>query len=93
VTPGASLADGAASSPNTNRRWPNDLAKRLADSGRTVGVLNEGISNNRLLKDGTGPSVLNRFDRQSPAEWGSAHRDAAGHPERLRDVLPVSAQP
>jgi lysophospholipase L1-like esterase len=63
VTLGASLTDGVASSPNANRRWPDDLAKRLADSGRTVGVLNAGISGNRLLQDGTGPSALERFDR------------------------------
>ncbi|MEE4546568.1 GDSL-type esterase/lipase family protein [Streptomyces sp. V4-01] len=60
---GASITDGVASAQDSNRRWPNDLAARLAAGGRTVGVLNQGISGNRLLADGAGPSALNRFDR------------------------------
>lgn len=63
VTLGASITDGVASAQDDNRRWPNDLAKRLSDSGRTVGVLNQGISGNKLLTDGAGQSALNRFDR------------------------------
>jgi len=63
VTLGASITDGYASTQGANTRWPNDLAARLADAGDTVGVLNEGISGNRLLQDGTGPSALSRFDR------------------------------
>ncbi len=63
VTLGASITDGVASSGDANRRWPNYLASRLAASGRTVGVLNQGISGNRLLVDGAGQSALNRFSR------------------------------
>ena len=63
VTLGASITDGYASTQGANTRWPNDLAARLAGAGDTVGVLNEGISGNRLLQDGTGPSALSRFDR------------------------------
>jgi lysophospholipase L1-like esterase len=63
VTLGASITDGFGSGQGSNRRWPNDLAVRLAQSGRTVGVLNEGINGNRLLADGSGQSALNRFDR------------------------------
>jgi lysophospholipase L1-like esterase len=36
---------------------------RLTGSGRTVGVLNEGISGNALLHDGAGQSAINRFQR------------------------------
>ncbi|MDT7728059.1 MAG: hypothetical protein QOI21_4635 [Actinomycetota bacterium] len=68
VTLGASLTDGVASSANSNRRWPNDLAVRLTNSGRTVGVLNQGISGNRLLVDGAGQSALNRFNRDVLAQ-------------------------
>src|SRR5882757_2490652 len=73
ATLGASLTDGVASASDDNRRWPNDLAVRLANSGRTIGVLNQGISGNRLLVDGAGQSALNRFDRdvvgQSGVRW------------------------
>ncbi|MFI9387486.1 GDSL-type esterase/lipase family protein [Kutzneria sp. NPDC052558] len=73
VTLGASITDGVASGTDDNRRWPNDLATRLAQTGRPVGVLNQGISGNRLLVDGAGPSALNRFDRdvlnQPGAKW------------------------
>ena len=48
---------------NTNHRWPNDLARRLLDGNSTIGVLNQGISGNRLLSDGVGPSALERFAR------------------------------
>ena len=63
VTLGASITDGYSALPDTNRRWPNDLAKRLLDAGIEVGVLNEGISGNRLLAAGAGESAETRFDR------------------------------
>ena len=73
VTLGASITDGYASTTDANERWPNDLAVRLANSGRTIGVLNQGISGNRLLVDGSGQSALNRFNRdvlsQPGVEW------------------------
>ncbi len=70
VTLGASITDGVASSGNSNRRWPNDLAKRLSDRGTPVGVLNQGISGNRLLVDGSGQSALKRFERDVLAQTG-----------------------
>ncbi|MFH8337626.1 SGNH/GDSL hydrolase family protein [Streptomyces sp. AM6-12] len=57
---GDSLTDGTGSTPDTDRRWPDRLAARLRDHG--LGVLNAGISGNRLLRDGTGPSALTRLD-------------------------------
>jgi lysophospholipase L1-like esterase len=63
VTLGASITDGYASIADTNRRWPNDLARRLADAGLNIGVLNQGISGNRLLAAGAGDSAETRFDR------------------------------
>jgi lysophospholipase L1-like esterase len=68
VTLGASITDGVASSSDSNRRWPNDLAVRLAGANRTIGVINQGISGNRLLADGAGQSALNRFDRDVLAQ-------------------------
>ncbi|MGA2906680.1 MAG: SGNH/GDSL hydrolase family protein [Terracidiphilus sp.] len=63
VALGASITDGYASAPDSNRRWPNDLAKRLARARLKIGVLNEGISGNRLLIEGAGESAETRFDR------------------------------
>jgi lysophospholipase L1-like esterase len=63
VTLGASITDGLGSRGDANRRWPNDLAVRLHQAGRTIGVLNQGISGNRLLADGAGRSAANRFSR------------------------------
>jgi lysophospholipase L1-like esterase len=64
VTFGDSITDGAVSTPNTDRSWPSFLARRLAASGGTnIAVLNQGISGNRLLRDGAGVSALARFDR------------------------------
>jgi lysophospholipase L1-like esterase len=70
VTLGASITDGYRSLPDTNRRWPNDLAKGLLEAGIKVGVLNEGISGNRLLMAGAGQSAETRFDRDVLAEPG-----------------------
>ncbi|MGI5241168.1 GDSL-type esterase/lipase family protein [Dactylosporangium sp. CA-139066] len=73
VALGASITDGVGSGGDANRRWPNDLAVRLSQAGRTIGVLNQGISGNRLLADGAGQSAANRFDRdvlsQSGVKW------------------------
>ena len=73
VTLGASITDGVASSSDSNRRWPNDLAVRLSTSPQTIGVLNQGISGNKLLTDGAGQSALNRFTRdvvnQPDVKW------------------------
>lgn len=63
VALGASITDGYASTQNANDRWTNTLASRLNSAGDTIGVLNEGISGNRLLADGAGQSAINRFDR------------------------------
>jgi lysophospholipase L1-like esterase len=70
VTLGASITDGYASTTDANERWPNDLAVRLANAGQTIGVLNQGISGNRLLVDGSGQSALNRFNRDVLSQPG-----------------------
>jgi lysophospholipase L1-like esterase len=63
VALGASITDGFGSNQDGNDRWTDALAGRLNAAGDPVGVLNEGISGNRLLVDGSGPSAINRFDR------------------------------
>ncbi len=73
VTLGDSITDGTRSTPDTNRRWPDRLANRLLDEQREMGVLNQGISGNRILHDGTGPNALARFDRDALAQQGVAY--------------------
>ena len=63
VTFGASITEGYKATDNASDRWPEVLARRLANHGLEVGVLNEGISGNRLLHAGAGPSAENRFER------------------------------
>jgi lysophospholipase L1-like esterase len=67
---GDSITDGARSTPNTNSRWPDQLARRL---GGNVAVLNAGISGNRVLGDGAGVSALARFDRDVLMQTGVTH--------------------
>ncbi|MFF4116064.1 SGNH/GDSL hydrolase family protein [Streptomyces sp. NPDC001714] len=58
---GDSLTDGNGTSMDANHRWPDRLAERLRPF--RVGVLNAGISGNRLLLDSTGgPGALRRLD-------------------------------
>jgi lysophospholipase L1-like esterase len=47
---GSSTTDGAGSTLNTNRRWPDYLAHRLWDAGGTrfMSVINAGLSGNQL---------------------------------------------
>jgi lysophospholipase L1-like esterase len=68
VTLGASITEGAGSTHGTNRSWPSVLAARLAAERLYIAVLNQGISGNRLLADGAGPSALSRFDRDVLAQ-------------------------
>ncbi|UVW27576.1 SGNH/GDSL hydrolase family protein [Massilia sp. H6] len=74
VVLGDSITDGARSTPDTNNRWPDWLARRL-QTGRDgiaginlrPGVVNRGISGDRLLGSAPGTlaarSALERFDR------------------------------
>jgi lysophospholipase L1-like esterase len=67
---GDSITDGDRSTPDTNSRWPDELARRLVSQHSTIAVLNEGIAGNRLLKDGFGPNALSRFDRDVLSQTG-----------------------
>jgi lysophospholipase L1-like esterase len=64
VVLGDSISDGVGSTTDKNQRWPDLLANRLNARGTNGwGVVNMGISGNRLLSDGAGESALARFDR------------------------------
>ena len=72
VALGDSITDGIASTADTNQRWPDLLARRLHRNKSTagLGVLNLGISGNRVLHDGAGPNALARFDADVLAQSG-----------------------
>jgi lysophospholipase L1-like esterase len=73
VAIGDSITDGTASTIDTNNRWPDHFARRLAAAGVRMAVLNAGIGGNRVLADGNGPSALARFDRDVVAQPGVTH--------------------
>jgi len=72
VTLGDSITDGAHSTHNANRRWPDVLATRMSQDPNLahVAVLNEGIGGNRVLNEGAGPSAISRVDRDVLAQSG-----------------------
>ena len=78
VALGDSITDGTRSTPDTNKRWPDWLARRLQTERDGIlgtlpnlqlrlGVVNRGISGNRLLGNSpnslAGRGALERFDR------------------------------
>jgi lysophospholipase L1-like esterase len=77
---GDSITDGELSTPDTNHRWSDILADRLAASQEAMpGVLNLGIAGNRVLHNAPakwplyGPGALARFDRDVLAQSGVSH--------------------
>jgi lysophospholipase L1-like esterase len=65
VTLGDSITEGDGSTGNAFRSWPDRLAERLAalPGPDHWSVVNAGISGNRVLRYGSGPDALARFDR------------------------------
>jgi len=65
VALGDSITDGLRSTTDLDRRWPDVLAHRLriAPGLGSLGVVNAGISGNRLLRDTNGPNGLSRLPR------------------------------
>lgn len=76
VALGDSITDTAVTTGNANRRWPDDLSRRLnALRGPTLSVVNAGLGGNRLLapRDGQpyyGVPALARLDRDVFAQTG-----------------------
>src|SRR6516225_1693481 len=75
VTIGDSITNGHQSTQNANARWPNDLARRLLSGppGQALGVIDEGITGNRLLHDSPcfGASALARLNRDALTQAGA----------------------
>jgi lysophospholipase L1-like esterase len=72
---GDSITDGLGSTIDANRRYPNFLSQKLnAQSGLgPYSTVNAGISGNRVLRDGRGPSGLSRFGRDALGAAGVSH--------------------
>jgi lysophospholipase L1-like esterase len=74
VTLGDSLTDGNISTIDAFCRWPDQLARRLAErGGRPMGVMNQGLGGNRILHDIRGDSGQRRFDRDVLSQPGVTH--------------------
>ncbi|OIJ63361.1 hypothetical protein WN71_034440 [Streptomyces mangrovisoli] len=69
---GDSLTDGVGSTFGADHRWPDRLAAltRALPASQRPGVLNAGISGNRLLHDGVGPSAPERLDADALSRAG-----------------------
>lgn len=76
VALGDSITDTANTTGNANRRWPDDLARRLnALPGPTLSVVNAGLGGNRVLAARPGQpyygvAALDRLDRDVFAQTG-----------------------
>jgi lysophospholipase L1-like esterase len=82
---GDSITDGTRSTPDTNNRWPDHLARRLLGQGLKLGVLNAAIAGNRILSEpnvppsidvravAQGVNALARFERHALSQPGITH--------------------
>jgi lysophospholipase L1-like esterase len=81
---GDSITDGSATRTSANHRWPDHLARRLRAAGKGhLGVVNAGISGNRLLYDAKPPTGAD--DETFVLRYGEAgvrrfERDVAAQP-------------
>jgi len=69
ATFGDSITDGTRSTPDTNSRWPDHLARRL---GAQFAVMNVGIAGNRVLSEGNFNAGVNALagDHLHPNDAG-----------------------
>lgn len=74
VTLGDSITEGARGTRADWRGWPGVLARRMMERGGShCGVVNMGISGNRLLRDGRGTAAVDRFERDVASVAGVTH--------------------
>lgn len=75
VTLGDSITEGARNQDAARRGWPDRLADRLAarDPDHHCGVVNAGISGNRVLAFGRGAAAVDRFERDVASVPGVTH--------------------
>jgi lysophospholipase L1-like esterase len=72
VVLGNSITDGRGSGTNMQNRWPDILSEQLLANPATqlVGVLNQGIGGNCVLKNCLGPAAIDRFERDVLKQQG-----------------------
>jgi lysophospholipase L1-like esterase len=102
VAIGDSITDGYGATTDGNNRWTDLLASRMAREGApAMGVVNAGIGGGRMLRDGLGPNLASRFERDVLAragvthaivligvnDLGSQHRNNADTPEARAQML------
>lgn len=73
VTLGDSITGGFGSTPDANKRWPDQLAERLVAKKEDYAVANAGIGGNRLLHDFIGPNAVSRFERDVLSRSNVSH--------------------
>lgn len=72
VALGDSITDGSFSTADTDQRWPDLLSARLNACRPGAGVLNAGITSNRITAGtATNPSALDRLDRDVLSQPGA----------------------
>ncbi|MFD5324601.1 SGNH/GDSL hydrolase family protein [Streptomyces sp. NPDC127092] len=69
---GDSITDGVGSTADADNRYPDELAERLAATGRPRAVLNHGIGGNEVTNDTTwaGEKAVARFRKDVLTEKG-----------------------
>ncbi|MFI8966252.1 SGNH/GDSL hydrolase family protein [Streptomyces sp. NPDC053493] len=69
---GDSITDGVGSTTDADNRYPDELAERLAATGRPRAVLNHGIGGNEVTNDTTwaGEKAVARFKKDVLTEKG-----------------------
>lgn len=73
VAIGDSITDGYGTTTDGNDRWTDFLVARLAREKMNIGVVNAGIGGGRLLRDGLGPNLASRFERDVLGRSGVTH--------------------
>ncbi|KAF4419087.1 lysophospholipase L1 and related esterase [Fusarium acutatum] len=67
---GDSITDGRCSTDNANNRWPDLLFDRMQQHpfAQNISIINQAVGGGRVLRDGKGPSLLSRLDRDAIAQ-------------------------
>jgi lysophospholipase L1-like esterase len=99
VAIGDSITDGHGATTDGNDRWPDFLVARLRREGMpAMGMVNVGIGGGRMLRDGLGPNMAARFDRDVVNRSGVTHAvvmigvNDLGGQHRNGDDVPAARQ-